>query len=593
MTATQPSPAGPQTGPGYDKPTVRQWITLGIVLTSTVIVVLDTTILNVAIPTILHEFDTTLPSLEWVITGYSLTFATFLIIGGRLGDIYGQRRVFVTGAALFACGSLLASLSWNVVSLVVGEAIIEGLGASLMLPATLALLSNTFQGRGRAMAFAAWGAVAGSAAGLGPVIGGLLTTDFSWRWSFRINVIIAPLAIIGAMLFIPPTKRSGRREPLDGPGAALIAVGMFLLVFALSEGGSYGWITPIASIDVAGHQLWAANAPISIIPVIFAASFVVLYAFYRHERARERREASPLFEFGMLRYRTFRYGLLTTTVLSMGQLGLSFALALFLQEGKHLTALQNGLWVLPYGLSIIVGAPIAGRLTSRIGTVPVIRLGLVMQTASLIYMALMVSPDLTFGHLLPGLIGYGLGAGFSVTQLTNVILSDIPPPKSGVASGTNTTVRQVGSALGIAVIGTVVTTQTIDHAVTAMGSTASLRPSVRATAMGQVHALGANYVPPASLPNHAVATLTRILADSVSTATHDALLFAAAVVFIGGCLSWLIPSSAGRAIPESVEPGDQALEVMAEELSAFVPLDPEAELLDGGPDYVPVVEHPS
>ena len=321
MAATQPSPSGPRTGPGYDKPTVRQWITLGIVLMSTVIVVLDTTILNVAIPTILHEFGTTLPSLEWVITGYSLTFATFLIIGGRLGDIYGQRRVFVTGAALFACGSLLASLSWNVASLVVGEAIIEGLGASLMLPATLALLSNTFQGRGRAMAFAAWGAVAGSAAGLGPVIGGLLTTDFSWRWSFRINVIIAPLAILGAMLFIPATKRSGRREPLDGPGAALIAIGMFLLVFALSEGGSYGWITPIASVDAAGHQLWSAHAPISIIPVILAASAGVLYAFYRHERARERRHASPLFEFGLLRYRTFRYGLLTTTVLSMGQLG--------------------------------------------------------------------------------------------------------------------------------------------------------------------------------------------------------------------------------------------------------------------------------
>ena len=178
MTAPQPSPTAANTGPGYDKPTVRQWITLGIVLMSTVIVVLDTTVLNVAIPTILHEFDTTLPSLEWVITGYSLTFATFLIIGGRLGDIYGQRRVFITGAALFAAGSLLASLSWNVASLVVGEALIEGLGASLMLPATLALLSNTFQGRGRAMAFAAWGAVAGSAAGLGPVVGGLLTTDF-------------------------------------------------------------------------------------------------------------------------------------------------------------------------------------------------------------------------------------------------------------------------------------------------------------------------------------------------------------------------------------------------------------------------------
>jgi EmrB/QacA subfamily drug resistance transporter len=592
MPASAPISVEGQTGPGYDTPTARQWVTLGIVLMSTVIVVLDTTVLNVAIPTILHEFDTTLPSLEWVITGYSLTFATFLIIGGRLGDIYGQRRVFITGAALFAGGSLLASLSWNVASLVVGEALIEGLGASLMLPATLALLSNTFQGRSRAMAFAAWGAVAGSAAGLGPVVGGLLTTDFSWRWAFRINVIIAPLAIIGALLFIPPTKRSGKREPLDGPGAALIALGMFLLVFALSEGGSYGWITPIASVDLGRHQVWSGHAAVSIIPLILLASFVVLYCFYRHERSREARNASPLFEFGLLHHRTFRYGLLTTTVLSMGQLGLSFALALFLQEGKHLTALQNGLWVLPYGLSIIVGAPIAGRLTARIGTITVIRLGLVMQTVGLVYMAIRISPHLTFLELVGGLVVYGLGAGFSITQLTNVILSDIPPTKSGVASGTNTTVRQVGSALGIAVIGTVVTTQTVNNAVAAIATTRSLSPATRATATVQVRALGANYEPPAGLPAHAAATLTRILESSVSTATHDALLFAASVVFLGACLSWLIPDNTRRARATDGERGDPAAEELAEELAAFVPVDPEAELLDGQPDRAAAGDRP-
>ena len=198
MSVTRPASANPgptaAVGPEQPPSDIRRWVTLGIVLMSTLIIVLDNTVLSVAIPTILAEFHTTLPSLEWVITGYSLTFATFLIIGGRLGDVHGQRRMFIIGAALFTAGSLLASLSWNVASLVVGEAIIEGVGASLMLPATLALLSNTFQGRERAMAFAAWGAVAGSAAALGPVVGGLLTTNFSWRWAFRINVIIAPLA---------------------------------------------------------------------------------------------------------------------------------------------------------------------------------------------------------------------------------------------------------------------------------------------------------------------------------------------------------------------------------------------------------------
>ncbi|HVN50550.1 MAG TPA: MFS transporter [Acidimicrobiales bacterium] len=550
---------------------LRRWLTLVVVLTATIIVVLDNTILNVAIPTILEEFHTTLPALEWVVTGYALTFATFLIIGGRLGDLYGQRRVFIVGAGLFTAGSFLASISWNVGSLVLGEAFIEGLGASLMLPATLALLSNTFQGRGRAMAFAAWGAVAGSAAGLGPVVGGFLTTDFSWRWAFRINVIIAPLAIIGALLFIPRSTRASAREPLDVPGAALIAGGMFLLVFALSEGGTFGWLTPIADVDAGPVHVWSRSWPVAITPVLFAASAVLLAAFYVHERARERADRSPLFEFGLLHHLTFRYGLVTSAVLSMGQLGLSFALALFLQEGKGLTALQNGLWVLPYGLSILVGAPIAGKLTSRIGTTRVIRVGLVIQCSGLLYVAMRVSPSLTFLELLPGLVACGLGAGFATTQLTNVVLSEIPPTKSGVASGTNSTVRQVGSALGIATIGTLLTTLTVNHAIDTLGRARALPPRVATRAAAQVRALGANYRPAAGSRSAVSAELGHILRDAVSTATHGALLFAVAVVGAGALLSFLIPTG----LPSLATAENRA----AEELGALLPLDPESEIL--------------
>jgi EmrB/QacA subfamily drug resistance transporter len=549
----------------------RRWVALGIVLMSTVIIVLDNTILNVAIPTILQEFHTTLPSLEWVITGYALTFATLLIIGGRLGDIYGQRRLFIIGASLFTVGSLLASLSWNVASLVVGEAVIEGIGASLMLPATLALLSNTFRGRERAMAFGAWGAVAGSAAGLGPVVGGFLTTNFSWRWSFRINVIIAPLAIIGALLFIAKTPRTAEREPLDIAGAALIAVGMFLLVFGLSEGGTYGWITPISDVTIGSRTIWPATAPISIIPFVFAVSFIDLFCFYRHERARERARRSPLFEFGMLEHRTFRYGLMTSSVTAMGQLGLSFALALFLQEGKHLTALQNGLWVLPYGLAILVGAPIAGRLTNRIGAAKVVRIGLLMQTVALVYIAFSLDPGLRFLALLPGLLVYGLGAGFAFTQLTNVVLSEIPDDKSGVASGTNSTVRQVGSALGIAVIGTLVTTLTINRSVTALGRRTDLPAAARRQAIGQLHVYGANYRPAPNLPQRIIEALSQLVGHSVSSAAHDAVLFAAVVVFGGALLSFLIPSGLAH--------GPKGPTELAEELGGFGPIDPEAEIL--------------
>jgi EmrB/QacA subfamily drug resistance transporter len=554
-TAAQPPP---------EEVDPRRWITLAIVLISTLIVVLDNTVLNVAIPTILRDFHTTLPSLEWVITGYALTFATLLIIGGRLCDIYGTRRIFIIGAALFGVGSLLASVSWNVGSLVLGEAIIEGIGASLMLPSALAVLSSAFTGRERGMAFAMWGAVAGSAAGLGPVVGGFLTTDYSWRWAFRINVVIAPLAILGATFFIRKAVRTGRREPLDVPGAALISSGMFLLVFALSEGGTYGWITPVSNFTLARRTLWNRTSPISIVPVIFLAAAAILGTFYRYERRRERDDRSPLFEFGLFKHTTFRYGLMTTTVLSMAALGFSLAMALYLQEALRLSALDNGLWMLPYGLMILVASPIGGALTRTMSTVNVVRMGLVGQTVGLIYIAMVMSSHIAFLDLLPGLVVYGTASGFAFSQLTNVILSDIPADKSGVASGTNTTVRQVGNALGIAVIGTIVTAQTVDRAVSKIGGATSLTASQRQNALAGIHALGANYSPPLT-PAQPAGTIINIMGHAVTSATHIALLYAIGVVFLGTTLSFLIPTV--PAPPPS----------LAEDLASLVPLDPEGE----------------
>lgn len=374
----------------------RRWLILTITLVATIIVVLDNTILNVAIPTILRDFHTTLPSLQWVITGYALTFATLLIIGGRLGDIYGHRKVFIVGAGLFTVGSLLASLSWNVASLVVGEAIIEGIGASLMLPTALAILSTTFTGEQRARAFALWGAVIGSAAGLGPVLGGWLTTDYSWRWSFRINVIIAPLAILGALAVVPKQDAKHHRDPLDVPGAALVATGMFLLVFALSEGGTYGWLKPIAPMTILGAHLWPATAPLSPIPFVLVMAIAVLSGFYRFERAGEQADRHPLFEFGLLRIRSFRYGLLTSIVVSTAQLAMILSLTLFLQDALRLSALHNGFWMLPMGLSILVGAPISGRLVRRFGAPRVIQVGLVIQAGGALFMMLTVHPSMPF-----------------------------------------------------------------------------------------------------------------------------------------------------------------------------------------------------
>ncbi|GAC1596181.1 MAG: MFS transporter [Acidimicrobiales bacterium] len=525
-----------------EDPDPRRWITLAIVISSIFIVVLDNSVLNVAIPTILRDFHTTLPTLEWVVTGYALTFASLLIIGGRLGDLFGHRRIFILGAFLFGAGSLMAALSQSVAVLILGEAIIEGIGASLMMPTTLAILSTTFTGRERATAFAAWGATAGTAAGFGPVVGGYLTTNFSWRWSFGINVVIAPVAILGAALFMARAGAPARRPKIDLPGAGLAAVGMFLLVFGLTEGGTYGWIRPLRTFSVAGQGVWSGRLPLSVTPAVFVAAVAVLAAFYRVERFKERRGLDPLFEFGQLRHKGFRYGLLTTTILALGQLGLIFALPIFLQDAKHLSAERNGLWMLPLGLFIIMGAQVGGRLTRVTGVTAVVRLGLCCETAGLVVIGLAIRPTITFLALLPGFVLFGLGVGFASSQLTNVVLSDIDPDKSGVASGANTTVRQLGSGLGAGIIGSILTAQTVRHAVATVGASRQLSDRVRGQAVSQIRRLGPNYAPPAHLPVADIAVLNRALAHAITHGTRPAIFFAASFVFLGTLVSLLIPA---------------------------------------------------
>lgn len=428
----------------------RRWIAASIAIVSVAIPVLDNTILNLAVPTILREFHTQLASLQWVITGYSLTFATLLIIGGRLGDMYGHRRMFLLGATIFGVGSFLASISNSVPQLFVGEALIEGIGASMMIPATLSILTTTFTGAERPKAFAAWGAVAGASVAFGPILGGWLTTDYSWRWGFRINVLVAPILVIGGLFFMRRDERSGRRRRLDVRGSALVAAGSFTLIFGLSEGTIYGWWKPVKDVVVAGHTIWPATAPISIIPFAFLFSAIVFTMFVIIELAMERARRDPLFEFGQLRHLGFRYGLLTTMVLAMGQFGLLFILPVLLQNGEHLSALQTGEWMLPQGILIALAAPVAGFMTRRFSITGIVRSGLTLQALGLLGVAVVIAPDVSFAALLPGMVLFGLGVGFASSQLTNVILSDIEPDKAGVASGTNTTVRQVGLALGIA-----------------------------------------------------------------------------------------------------------------------------------------------
>jgi EmrB/QacA subfamily drug resistance transporter len=550
----------------------RRWVTLGVVVAALFVVVVDSSVLNVAIPTILREFDTTLPSLQWVVTGYSLTFASLLVIGGRLGDIFGHRRIFIIGAGLFTIGSLLAALSWGVTSLVVGEALIEGIGASLMMPATLAILSSTFTGRERATAFAAWGAVAGAAVAFGPVVGGFLTTNYSWRWSFGINVVIAPLTILGAVIYMKPVERAPRRTRIDFLGAALVSSGMFLLVFALSEGSTYGWWRPIKTFRLGDVEVWPASNPVSFIPLVLLAAAALLTTFVLVERAKERRDEDPLFPMGQLHHRSFRYGLITTAVLAGGQLGLLFALPVFLQDGKGLSAEENGLWILPLGIVIILASQLGAVLTRRIGTTRTVQVGLVSETIGLVVVALSIRPSMTFLELLPGFVLFGLGVGFATSQLTNVILSDVDLDKSGVASGANTTVRQVGAALGIAVIGSILTVQTIHHTTERVRASPVISAPTKVRSAAAIEEAGPSFQPPPGTPPREAAALSRALDHGVADGARFALLFAAGLVTIGSFLSLLIPP-VGPFTVASPAAG------VVEKFEAFEPIDPDPALL--------------
>ena len=531
----------PSTEKVEDAADPRRWATLAIVLIAVVIAALDTTILNVAIPTILREFDTTLPSLQWVVTGYSLTFAAFLIIGGRLGDIFGARRMFIVGAALFGIGSLLASLSNGVGTLVLGEAVIEGLGASLMLPATMGILSSTFHGRERATAFAAWGAVMGAAVAFGPFIGGFLTTNYSWRWGFRINVIVAPLAILGALLVMPRFRPTGRRERIDGLGALLISSGMFLLVFGISEGATYGWWSPLRSFELGGAAVWPMSMPVSASVLAFVLAAVLLVAFHRVQVVKERAAAAPLFEFSNLQRPAFRWGIFTLLLLAMGQVAFLFVLSVVLQDGHHLSAVDTGLWLVPPGLFIVVASQVGGWLTRLIGTTTVVRVGLVVQTLGLAATAVAVRPDLTFASLMPGFALFGIGIGFAGSQLNNVILADIPPERSGAASGANSTVRMIGASLGIAVISSLLSMQTIRHAVDAVRHTDALPPDVRVRAVAQIRSSGVSTSALAGLTRDQGLALRDLVDRAVSTGARTPLVFATIVVAVGAGLSMLIP----------------------------------------------------
>lgn len=414
-------------------------------------IIVDSTIVNVAIPSIIDDLGLTSTEAQWVNEVYALVFAALLLTMGRLGDRYGRRRLLIAGVVVFVLASLLAAVSGSGGALIAARTL-QGVGGAMILPTTLSLLNANFRGRERAIAFAVWGATIGGTAALGPLLGGWLTTEYSWRWAFGINVPLGVLVVLGALLLIPESKETRTKAGADAVGAGLSIVGFGLLVFALIEGRVYGWWTIDQPFSVFG---WEWPWTISPIPVAIVVSLVTLSAFVWLERARARSGRVVLLDLSLFSIPTFRNGNAVALIVSMGEFGLLFALPLWLQNALGYSAFDTGVALLPLALGSFAASGLAATLAQRKGPLFVVRLGLASEITGILLIGVLVSPTITAWAIAPGLALYGLGVGLATAQLTGLILVDVPVEASGQGSGTQSTARQVGSALGVAVLGTI------------------------------------------------------------------------------------------------------------------------------------------
>ena len=411
------------------------WLALLVLCFGFFVILLDTTIVNVAIPTMLDSLHATLDQILWVVNAYVLTFAVLLVTGGRLGDILGPRRLFIGGLAAFVIASALCGLARDANELIAARAA-QGVAAAALSPQTLAIVTAIFPAQRRGAALGVLSAVTAMAALLGPVLGGLIVTYLDWRWIFTVNVPIGIAGVLLALLFVPDL-RPGRRHRLDLVGVVLISAGLFGIVFGLIEGQRYRW----AAID---------GTPLTI-PEVIGAGVVLVAAFLVWERF----QSEPLLPLGLFRNRNFSVMVWLMAVLWFALVGLMITATIDLQSVLGMSAIQAGLTIMPITLTMGLVAPFAGRLTDRIGGRTILPVGFLAAGAGMAGVAAVESVGATSWTFVLPLIGVGFGMGCVIAPLTTEALRDVKPVLAGAASGMLNTSRQLGTAAGLAVIGAV------------------------------------------------------------------------------------------------------------------------------------------
>jgi EmrB/QacA subfamily drug resistance transporter len=479
-----------------------RWWTLGAMCFALFMIMLDNTVVNVALPSIQRDLHATLSALEWTVNAYTLTFAVLLVTGGRLGDIFGRRRMFLFGVLVFGASSAAIGLSGTDTALVAFRAV-QGIGAAFMMPGTLSIITQAFPPHQRGTAIGTWAGVSALALAIGPVLGGFLTQQVSWRAIFFINPPIALIAVAVTLFAARESRDETVSRKVDVPGIAAITIGLTAIVLALVEGNAWGW----GSARVL--SLLAAAA-------ISLAAFVVT----------ELRSAAPMVDFNFFRSRTFLGSNLVAFIVSFAMLAQFFFLALYMQNILRYTPLQTGVRFLPATVVIIVVGPLAGRLTDRVGPRLPMTVGLFF-----VALALFIQSQLTihsgYGLLLPGFVLMGLGMGLTMSPMSTAAMNSVDRTKAGVASGVLSMSRMVGGTFGVAVMGALVTAigkSKIDHGLPHLPA---------ATRSAIANALGAGSAPAGNASPHVLA----VVREAFVSALGIGLTIGAAVTLVGAVVA--------------------------------------------------------
>jgi EmrB/QacA subfamily drug resistance transporter len=408
----------------------RKWWTLGAVAFGLFMIMLDNTVVNVALPSIQRELGASLSELEWIVTGYALSFAALMLTGGKLADLFGRRLIFVLGIAVFTFSSLMCGLADTGNELIAWR-VVQGVGAALMNPATLAIISATFPPQQRGMAIGIWAGVSAMALAIGPLVGGLLTEHVGWSWIFFVNVPIGALGIVASFLLIDESRDDSLEQRPDLPGLLSSGLGLFSLTYGLIEANNYGWTS--------GRILGA-----------FAVAAVALSGFVLLEL----HQRIPMMDLSLFKNGTFAGANLAMLLVALSMFGVFFFVSLYMQNILGFSAVQAGAAFLPMTMLIVIVAPIAGKLSDRFGSRWLITTGLTLLSIQLFYYSTL-GTDARFWNLLPGMITGGFGMSLAMTPTAAAVIRAVPTAKAGVGSATLNSMRQVGGALGIALMGAI------------------------------------------------------------------------------------------------------------------------------------------